>query len=85
MEKLKTATGKEFDCDYFNTCQTVSQINVRVLNTPLTTVATVFSDQTETVQLFYGDVAGAQYASQYTKLIAIVPEGNAIRVVLGKE
>ena len=81
MEKLKTATGKEFDCDYFNPFPPVGQVNLRVLNTPLSTVATVFSNPNETVQLWCGGV----YASQYTKLVAIVPEGNAIRVVLGKE
>lgn len=81
MEKLKTATGKSFDCDYFNPCPPVGQVNLRVLNTSLTTVAAVFSDPLETVQLFCGE----QYAAQYTKLVAIVPEGNAIRVVLGKE
>ena len=81
MEKLKTATGKEFDCDYFNPFPPVGQINLRVLNVDLATVATVFSNQNETVQL----QCGTQYAAQYTKLVAIVPEGNAIRVVLGKE
>lgn len=81
MEKLKTATGKEFDCDYFNPFPPVRQTNLRVLNTDLVTVATVFSDPDETVQLCHG----VQCASQYTKLVAIVPEGDAIRVVLGKE
>ena len=81
MDKLKTATGKEFDCDYFNPFPPVGQVNLRVLNTPLATVATVFSNPNETVQLWCDGV----YASQYTKLVAIVPEGNAIRVVLGKE
>lgn len=81
MEKLKTATGKEFDCDYFNPFPPVWQVNLRVLNTPLSTVATVFSNPNETVQLWCGE----QYAANYTKLVAIVPESNAIRVVLGKE
>ena len=81
MEKLTTATGKQFDCDYFNPFQPVGQINLRVLNATLTTVAAVFSNPMETVQLWCGE----QYAAQYTKLVAIVQEGNAIRVVLGKE
>lgn len=81
MEKLITATGKEFDCDYFNPFPPVGQINLRVLNVPLPTVAAVFSDPGETVQLFCGE----QYAAHYTNLVAIVPEGNAVRVVLGKE
>lgn len=81
MDKLKTATGKEFDCDYFNPFPPVGQVNLRVLNTSLATVVTIFANPDETVQLWYGE----QYAAQYTKLVAIVPEGNAIRVVLGKE
>ena len=85
MEKLTTATGKVFDCDYFNPFPPVGQINLRVLAVPLTTVAAVFSNPLETVQLFCGDGPNAWYAAQYTKLVAIVPEGNAIRVVLGKE
>lgn len=81
MEKLKTATGRSFNCDYFNPCPPVGQLNLRVLNTPLSAIATVFSSIDETVQLWCGD----QYAANYTKLVAIIPEGNAIRVVLGKE
>lgn len=81
MEKLKTAAGKEFDCDYFNPFPPVGQINLRILNAPLVTVATVFANPNETVQLWCGE----QYADQYTKLVAIVLEGNAIRVVLGRE
>ena len=81
MEKLRTATGKEFDCDYFNPFPPVGQTNLRVLNTPLPTVAAVFADPQETVQMWFE----GQYAAQYTKLIAIVPENGAVRVVLGKE
>lgn len=81
MEKLKTATGKEFDCDYFNPFPESGQINIRVLGKPLVYVVTVFSDPSETVQLWCENA----YAAGYTKLVAIVPEGDAIRVVLGKE
>lgn len=80
MEKLKTTTGKQFDCDYFNPSEVVGQTNLRVLNETIANVATVFSNPNETVQLWYQNM----YAAQYTKLVAIVPEGNAIRVVLGK-
>lgn len=81
MEKLKTASGKTYDCDYFNPFPPAGQINLRVLNTPLATVAAVFSVSRETVQMWCGD----EYAANYTRLIAIVPEGDAIRVVLGRE
>lgn len=81
MEKVKTATGKKFDCDYFNPAPSFGQTNLRVLNTSITEVAQVFSDPKETIQLW----CEGMYAAQYTKLVAIVPEGDAIRVVLGKE
>lgn len=81
MDKLKTATGKEFDCDYFNPFPQAGQINVRILGENLVRVVTIFSDPRETVQMWFG----SQYASSYTNVIAIVPEGNAVRVVLGKE
>ena len=81
MVKVKTATGKQFDCDYFNPSEVFGQTNLRVLNETIANVAMVFSDPNETVQLWCDNL----HAEQYTKLVAIVPEGNAIRVVLGKE
>lgn len=81
MEKVKTATGKAFDCDYFNPFPPMGQVNIRILNNSIANVAAVFSNVKETVQLNYGK----QYLAHHTKLVAIVPEGNAIRVVLGKE
>lgn len=81
MDKLNTATGKQYDCDYFNPFPPAGQVNLRILNASLVEVATVFGNPTETVQLWYG----SQYLAQHIKVIAIVPEGDAIRVVLGKE
>lgn len=81
MDKLKTATGKEFDCDYFNPFPPAGQINLRVLGISLATAVSIFSNPKETVQLWYGD----QYESQYTGLVAIIPEMDAVRVVLRKE
>ena len=81
MDKVKTATGKEFDCTYFNAFQPLEEVNISILNASFATLATVFSDPKETVQLWYMD----QYLAHYTKLIAIVNDGDAIRVVLGKE
>ena len=81
MEKVTTATGKTYNCDYFNPFPPVGQLNLRVLNAAISDVAAVFSDPKETVQLMFENM----YAAQYTKLVAIVPEGDAIRIVLGKE
>lgn len=76
MAKLKTATGKEFSCDYFNPLE--GQINVRIVGETVARVAAVFSDPRETVQMWWE----GQYAAQYTKVLAIVPESGAVRVVL---
>ena len=81
MEKIKTATGKEFDCIYFNPFPPMGQVNISIVNTSFSVLASVFSNPTETVQLWYGD----QYLAHHTKLIAIVNDGDSIRVVLGKE
>ena len=81
MEKLKTATGREFACDYFNYFSPAEQVNLRLLNTTLVEAASVFSNPAETIQLFYEK----EYLAYHTRLIAIIPEGDAIRVVLGKE
>lgn len=81
MEKLKTATGKVLDCDYFNPFSPVAQVNLRVLGVSLVQAATIFSNPAETAQLWYEQ----QYLANHTKVVAIVPEGDAIRVVLGKE
>lgn len=81
MEKVTTATGKQFDCDYFNPFPPAGQVNLRVLNVSLVEVASVFGNPAETVQMWYGN----QYLSHHTKVIAIVPEVDAVRVVLGKE
>lgn len=81
MDTIKTATGKTFETDYFNPCPPVGQVNLRVLGASVAQVATVFSNPSETAQLW----CGSQYAANYTRLVAIVPESGAIRVVLGKE
>jgi hypothetical protein len=81
MGKLRTATGKEFDCTYFNPFPPMGQVNISIINSSFATLASVFSNPTETVQLWYEE----QYLAHHTKLIAIVNDGNAIRVVLGKE
>ena len=81
MDELTTASGRVFSCDYFNVFAPAKQVNLRVLNTSLVTAAAVFSDPKETVQLWCGD----QYLSQHTKLVALVPESGAIRVILERE
>ena len=66
---------------YFNPFPPANQVNLRVLGVSLVEAATVFSNPAETVQLWWEK----QYLAQHTKVVAIVPEGDAIRIVLGKE
>ena len=80
-DKVKTATGKVFDCTYFNPFPPLGEVNISIVNSSFATIATVFSNPAETVQFWYGD----QYLAHHTKLIAIVNDGDAIRVVMGKE
>ena len=81
MAKLKTAAGKAFECDYLTMIESPPLVFIRILNVSISTVATVFSDPKETVKLWYGDT----YLAQYTKLVSIFPEGDAIKVSLEKE
>ena len=81
METIKTATGREFDCIYFNPFPTMGRVNISIVNASFATLAAVFSDPKETVQLWYG----REYLAHHTNLIAIVNDGDSIRVVLGKE
>ena len=81
MEKLRTATGREFDCTYFNPFPPMGQVNISIVNESFATLAAVFSDPKETMQLW----CGRQYLAYHTKLLAIIDDEDAIRVVLGKE
>lgn len=81
METLKTATGKEFQCDYFVDMDYPAQAFIRILNTSIADVAAVFSNPAETIQLCYGD----RYLAHYTKLAVIFVDGNAVKITLTKE
>lgn len=81
MNKVITATGKEFDSDYFVILSYPQQAYFRILNTPIDIVAKVFSDPDETAELRCGDY----YIKSYTKLVVIIPENNAIKVAVAKE
>lgn len=81
MDELTTATGRRIACDYFNPNQPVPQVDIQVLGLTISEAAVIFSDRTETVQLWYGN----QYLASYTRLVAIIPDNNSIRVVLAKE
>lgn len=81
MRKLKTATGKAFDCDYFIPSDPMKQLNIYVHNTSLAEAVAVFSDPNETVQLWFG----SQYAAHYTQVVRIEQEDDMVAVKLRKE
>ena len=81
MEYLTTATGRKISCDYFNPNQPVPQVDIQISGVSVAEAASIFSDTRETEQLWYGN----QYLAHYTRLVAIIPDSDSIRVVLGKE
>ena len=81
MKKIKTASGKELDCDYIVMLQSPVQAYIRVCNMSIAEVASIFSNKSETIQMWMDDI----YLAQYTNLIAIIPENGAVKVMLGKE
>lgn len=78
---IKTATGKELSCDYFAVIPNPQQAYIRIVGLPLAEVATIFSNPNETVQLWYGE----HYIAHYTRLVALVPEATAVKVVLARD
>lgn len=78
---IETATGKEFKTDYFNPSASLGRLTMRILESTMADVATVFSDPAETVRLTHA----GRTVENYTKLIYISPEANVIRVALRKE
>lgn len=81
MDYLTTATGRKISCDYFNQNQPVPQVDIQISGVSVAETASIFSDRRETEQLWYGK----QYLAHYTRLVAIIPDSDSIRVVLGKE
>lgn len=81
MEKVTTATGKQFDCDSFTVFRERDRVYIHVYGLSLVKVAEIFGNPRETVQLW----CGQQYVANHTRVISIGPDGDAVRVSLGKE
>lgn len=81
METIKTATGKEFPCDMVSVIPSPPRCYLHIHNTPLSTIAAVFSNPIETMQLWHGD----NYISGFNKLQAISDDNGAYRVTLRRE
>lgn len=81
MEQLITATGKTFESDYVATIPYPEMAFLRILGVPLWKVAEIFSDKVETAAITYREAV----LTGYTKLLALVVEGDAVKVNLAKE
>ena len=81
MDKVTTATGKEFDTDYLVTIPRPQMLFVRIIGEPIDGVREVFQNPEETATLTY---AGREYEG-YTVLDSVVDEGDAVKVVLTHE
>lgn len=81
MDEIKTASGKSYRSDLCAQVPGMGLMYIRVVGVPLAEAAGVFGNPAETVTLYYNGV----YISGYTKLDALIPEGDAIRVALRKE
>ena len=81
MDTIKTASGKTFNTDFVVAPPSSPQACLRVYGVSLVEAATVFGNREETIQMWYGN----QYLAMYTKLEALIPEGDAIKVILAKE
>ena len=78
MQKIRTATGKEFDCDALTMIQNPRRLYITIHGSTIPEIAAVFSNPKETVQLYYGN----QYISNHTTLLGIIPENGMVRVNL---
>lgn len=81
LEKIKLASGRELDCDLMSHSQKRRQATIRISNASMAEIASVFSNPAETAAMWYE----TDYAAGFTKLLAIIDDGDATRVVLGKE
>lgn len=79
-ETVITHSGLQFECNYLATIPVPSRMYIRIGNSTIANIASVFSDPHETDLIKYGDTV----IEGYTQLIAIIPENDVIRVVLAK-
>lgn len=81
MDILTTATGRKYDCDYFNPSAETRQLNISIHGKTIGELSPVFADRNETASITCDGIT----AEGYTNLIAIFRAGPAVRVVLEKE
>lgn len=81
MDRIKTASGRIYHSDLCAQVPGMGLLYLRVLGVPLATVASVFGNPAETERIYYNDL----YFSGYTRLDALIPEGDAVRIALRRE
>ena len=81
MDTIKTASGKIYECSSLSAIDNPCRLYIRIANSTLSEVATTFGDKEETKELLYGNIL----LIGYSKLLSMVIEDTAIRVVLTKE
>ena len=81
MTKIKLSGGRELECDYLSHSEKHRQATIRIKNASITEIAAVFSNPAETAAMWFEN----DYAAGFTKLLAMIDDGDAVRVVLGKE
>ena len=79
-EKIYDKNWKEFEINYLATIPYPDQVYIRIV-APISTVAEVFSQKEETVEMKFEDIV----LSGYTNLASIIPEPDVIRVCLRRE
>ena len=75
MDTVKTATGKQFETDYFSSIPNPKLIYFRVLDSDIVTVAGIVANPEEMATI---DYAGNIFTN--CELVSISVEGNAIKV-----
>lgn len=80
MDKVKTATGKEFDTDYMVEHEPTSSIYLRIVGEEFNAVKTVFSNPEETSELTY---VGRTYDG-FTRMDRIEQQSDAVKMRLMK-
>lgn len=81
MDTIKTLNEKIYECSSLSVIDNPCRLYIRIVNSTLSEVAATFGDKEETKELLYGDIL----LMGYTKLLSMVIEDTAIRVVLTKE
>ena len=81
MDTIKTLNGKIYECSSLATIDNPCRLYIRIANSTLPEVATTFGNKEETKELLYGNIL----LIGYTKLLSMIIEDTAIRVVLTKE